>query len=373
MNRDAMLRWGTLRRRKTIRRVAVYLLFLAICLEVGARVILSSRLIEGIINADHDYGRRQKWINARRDLPPDSATRYAFDAYHSERGWALKTGVRDLPVWNGKILNSNSKGLRGNTEYPYERVPNRIRIAVLGDSFTFGEEVSDHETFCAWLERLIPDSEVLNFGTRGYGHDQMLIYFRSEVHRYKPDIVILGFVYENMQRNILSFRDYAKPRFELVDDRLVVRNIPVPPPKYFLRSEWRRCKLFDLFAIIKATQRYKSGNMEREILRTTEAILGELVREITQADAQGVFVFMPVGELIGNRESRPEIAERFMSEFCSQRDGVEGFSLQPRFDAENERSVELNRITHWNAHSHAVAAAEIKRFMDEKKLLPVPR
>ncbi len=82
-------------------------------------------------------------------------------------------------------------------------MPNKIRIAVLGDSFTFGEEISDDETYSARLEQIIPNSEVLNFGNHGYGHDQMLIYFRSEVRRYRPDIVVLGFVPMDMQRNLL--------------------------------------------------------------------------------------------------------------------------------------------------------------------------
>ena len=355
---------------KAARRAIIYLLFLAVCLEVGARVILSSKLIGSLVQGNHDYGHRQGWLNRRRSQPSDTAIAYEFDEYHQELGWKLKSHVRDLLVWDGKSLNTNSRGLRGSTEYPYDRVPNRIRIAVLGDSFTFGEEVSDHETFCAWLERLIPDSEVLNFGNHGYGHDQMLIYFRSEVRRYSPDIVILGFVTMDMERNLHSFKDYAKPRFELDKGRLVPRNLPVPPPEHFLRSDWYRCKLFDLFAIIIETLRWKSGSMEPELFQLTGAILGDLADEVSQIKARPVFVFFPVLGLIGDTGPRPSNSERFLMDFCVQRDGLEGLSLQPRFDAEYRKGSALERKYHWNAYGHAVAAAEIKRFLEAKNLIP---
>ena len=365
-----MGRWFTLRARKRIRRTIIYLLFLAVCLEIGARVILSSELMEGLVQGNYDYSRRQKWINSRRNIPRDTQAVRTFDVYDPQRGWRLKNNVRQMQVWSGKILNSNSKGLRGTKEYSYKRVPNKVRIAVLGDSFTFGEEISDHETYSVLLERSIPDSEVLNFGTRGYGHDQMLMYFRSEVRRYQPDIVMLGFVFENMQRNLLSFRDYAKPRFEIVGNQLVARNLPVPPPEYFLRSEWRRSKLFDLFAIIRETQSWKSADGTMQTIRMTEAILTVLVQEISRIDAKAVFVFLPVAHLIGDTGPRPTFLEQCMLEFCTRHEHVAGFSLQPRFDAEFNAGFKLNRVSHWNAHAHAVAAAEIKGFLEQQGLIP---
>ena len=51
---------------------------------------------------------------------------------------------------------------------------------MLGDSFTFGEDVGDDETYSHHLEQLLPGTEVINLGVHGYGHDQMLIYLREE-------------------------------------------------------------------------------------------------------------------------------------------------------------------------------------------------
>ena len=75
--------------------------------------------------------------------------------------------------------------------------------------------MSDHETFPHVLEQLLAPAEVVNLGVHGYGHDQMLLRYRAEGRRYAPDLVLLGFVADDVGRNLLAFRDYAKPRFLL--------------------------------------------------------------------------------------------------------------------------------------------------------------
>src|SRR6516164_467780 len=144
-----------------------------------------------------------------------------FDIYHPTRGWAVRPGLSRITVFNNKTLSSNSRGLRGSSEYPYEKPLGTLRILTFGDSFTFGDEVSDNETWSYYLEKLLPGSEIINFGVHGYGHDQMLLYLWEEGIKYHPDLVILGFLSMDMRRNMLSFRDYAKPRFVLDGRHLV--------------------------------------------------------------------------------------------------------------------------------------------------------
>ncbi len=145
--------------------------------------------------------------------------------------------MKDLPVFDGKRLSSNSRGIRGKREYAYSRQPSTTRILALGDSYTFGDEVSDHETYSSYLESSIPESEVLNLGISGYGHDQMLIDLREEGVKYKPDIVLLGFVWFDVFRNLWNFNTYAKPKFVLRDHKLILTHVPVPSPDTILREE----------------------------------------------------------------------------------------------------------------------------------------
>jgi hypothetical protein len=107
-------------------------------------------------------------------------------------------------------------------------------------------QVGDDQTWSYYLQNLLPGSEVLNFGVHGYGQDQMLLYLKEEGIKYHTDIVILGFVALDMDRNLVSFRDYAKPRFVLDGARLVLTNTPIPTIDEVLA----RSKFADLLAML---------------------------------------------------------------------------------------------------------------------------
>src|SRR5690606_2816732 len=104
-----------------------------------------------------------------------------------------------------------------------------------GDSFTFGDEVGDDDTWAVALERALAEhgiaAEVLNFGVNGYGTDQAYLRWRRDGRRFAPDVVVYGFQPENALRNLNVFRalyfaatdmPLQKPRFLLeggADDR----------------------------------------------------------------------------------------------------------------------------------------------------------
>src|SRR5262249_2791962 len=231
----------------------------------------------------------------RRQSGKSPTMAYSFDIYHPTRGWALRPGVSSIKVAN-TTFSSNSKGLRGFAEHAYEKAPGSLRILTFGDSFTFGDEVNDDETWAYFLEKLLPGSEVLNFGVHGYGHDQMLLYLREEGIKYHPDIVILGFVSIDMERNMLSFRDYAKPRFVLDRVRLVLTNTPVPRIDETLAREPWRLKLLDVLTMLRNGYRgrFEVLELETEMKQVTAALLDEIANTIRTAGAVPIFVYLPL-------------------------------------------------------------------------------
>jgi hypothetical protein len=99
-------------------------------------------------------------------------------------------------------------------------------IAIVGDSFTFGQGVNDADTFASGLAvRLGPRARVLNFGVPGTSTDQHLLVVRTHVVRHRPtDLVLVVYVGNDLFDNLLArpmqgFR--AKPRFRLVGGALV--------------------------------------------------------------------------------------------------------------------------------------------------------
>jgi hypothetical protein len=219
----------------------------------------------------------------------------------------------ETTVFGNKILNTNSRGLRGKKDFPYIKDKTRLRILILGDSFTFGNEVSDAETYSYFLQQMLPHTEVINMGVHGYGHDQMLILFREEGVKYEPDIVILGFLPLDMPRNVLKFRDFAKPRF--LGGELKLTGVPVPRPEEILEWDWTRPRLVDVFSLMDHKLRTLLGIRDKEIEEITTAILTEMIKSIESVPAIPILAYLPRA-----REIAMEIAmtrgEAYMFSMC---------------------------------------------------------
>lgn len=98
-------------------------------------------------------------------------------------------------------VNINSLGFRGR-EITIKKTPGKLRILVLGDSYTFGVYVNDNETYPAVLERILKsygvNAEVINAGyADGWSPDEHYTWLVNEGLRYQPDIVVYGFFIGN--------------------------------------------------------------------------------------------------------------------------------------------------------------------------------
>lgn len=345
--------------RSWIAKLLLLVFSLAFCLEFGTRVALSIGPVRRRMVGSDNSSYRLQWIGLHR-IHREWTGEYA--EYNPTRGWALKPDIKNMPVFDGKVLNSNSKGLRGTTEYAYQRTPGKRRILVLGDSFTFGEEVSDDETYAHLLETMLPNTEVLNLGVQGYGHDQMLQYLKEEGVKYRPDIVILGFASLDIYRNTWTFFAYAKPKFNLVSGHLELTNVPVPTPETVLSQEPFRSKAVDLAVMLREKISWSLGQEETEARKLTAAILDEMVVTSRSIGAVPVIVDMPVYHEINDASISMSSLEQYLHEYCQKRDVACPF-LRPRFREGVKQGHNFNTRGHWSPEAHRVAAEGIKDFL----------
>jgi hypothetical protein len=161
-----------------------------------------------------------------------------------QRGWSLRAGARGLLADEGRqFIRINSHGFH-DREHGYDKPANTIRIAVLGNSWTEGLQVSLEKTYTSMLERKLTESaffgseriEVLNFGVAGYSTAQELLTLQQEVRKYHPDLVIVAFYSaRDVANNVRAFNNAANPDqspyFVYRGDRLVLddsfRSLPV--------------------------------------------------------------------------------------------------------------------------------------------------
>lgn len=149
---------------------------------------------------------------------------YSMDRFDPELGWV------PMGNYHSDAVNTTSDGLRGKREHPSAKVDGEKRIVVIGDSLTFGEGARDEDVYTEILGALLGGVRVINLGVHGYGTDQQYLRLRRLGFRYNPDLVIVGVYGPDIDRNVLAFRDYAKPVFRVVSGALQLHNVPVPDP-----------------------------------------------------------------------------------------------------------------------------------------------
>ncbi len=346
-------------KKKRFALMSLYIVFLVVLFEGSAR--LAFLILQGPkVLWDDELSWRRAWISRHQNTGKEIY--YKFDIYASSRGWISKPNLRDMKVFNRKVLNTNSKGFRGKNEYPYRKAQDKVRILVLGDSFTFGDEVSDNETYSYYLQEMIPHAEVINLGVHGYGHDQMLILLKEEGIKYEPDIIILGFLPMGMSRNLLNFRDYAKPKFIIDNKELRITGTPVPCPEETLKWDWARPRIVDMVSIIRHILWKLSGAYAKEKEAITTAILTEIINLADSIQAIPIFVYLPSGKEIYNSTPLTK-GEDYLFSMCQTNGRVRCFSTRPSFAEKMTKGVTFKKRIHFGPASHLAVAEAIKRYL----------
>jgi len=154
-----------------------------------------------------------------------------------ELGWRMRPGIRHERRTDEfhAVYVSNDEGFRGTGNF--EPPGARRRIAVIGDSVTFGHGVGLEDTWAMLVGAALPDTVVYNFAMPGFGIDQMWLAVRTQALPRKPDLVIVGFINDDFSRSFSAWRpDFgmAKPLFVLDEGGLRPAQPEDRPP-----AAWR--------------------------------------------------------------------------------------------------------------------------------------
>jgi lysophospholipase L1-like esterase len=179
-------------------------------------IVLSLLALEVGLRAYHG-----EWEYTNFRFPQQN--KFGYHTYDPELGWVPKSSNQ----W-GMSLTILKEGIRSNGRgESWDGTDNPI-LAV-GDSYTFGDKVSDSETWPAQLEKL-SGRRVINGGVDGYGVDQIFLRARRFLSRYRFSAVIFSFIPDDIRRSQMSMMfATAKPYFDVKDGQLTLENVPVPP------------------------------------------------------------------------------------------------------------------------------------------------
>jgi len=311
-------------------------------------------------------------------------------------GWHLLPGVRTRhrALEFDVAIDINARGFRQSPPVPEARTPGVPRVAVLGDSFTFGQGVEERERF---TERLGAElgAEVVNLGVPGYGTDQELLqYTHGEGPQGSADLVVLAWFVDNAARNADLQRDgRPKPAFELRDGALVLRNVPVPerasggaPDSVAEQRRFAGLRAFlwshsRLYALLR--RQFGAGLMRASDARPpwlaacqadtpawelTRALFTELAAAALRQGTRAMVLLIP--DARGLLPGAPDDCQRAALRACDEA-GLPALDLTPALRAAAGAGGRpyFPRDGHWTAAGHALAAEQLAAFIRERRLV----
>jgi hypothetical protein len=328
------------------------LLVVVLVLEVGLRILGPSRALQLLGTSEAEF-----WERRFLKLYEDNEFVYGngLHVHHPTRGWTPKP--KTAVLYDGKHYSINELGQRSTQ--PYRPQPGNYRVLIVGDSFTFGIDADDDAVWPSILQRNDPGLEVVNLGVGGYGLDQMLITLRETIGFYRPDLVVLAFVDDDLRRAVLSFRDYGKPRFELAGTGLRLTNTPVPEPAEMLRRLKSKYAASDRSVLLSIVRRLIHSRSNRQtMLEVNRRIVSEMVDDVGRAGARFLVVHLAYGATIASPSAKEDMGEVFLRDFVKDRP-VPALFTGPLFRA---------RGGTWAANHYQKAEAEVVAEAVQKKI-----
>lgn len=143
----------------------------------------------------------KSWITVSAEyqkLLEQASTGLTYLEYDEVMGWTVGLDKRSA---NG-LYYSSTEGIRAPQQgVSFAEVTGKTRIALIGDSFTFAEEVRYEDSWGYHLEKALgPEFQVLNFGVEGYGLGQAYLRYEKDVRTWNPTVVIFSFISHDVRR-----------------------------------------------------------------------------------------------------------------------------------------------------------------------------
>lgn len=287
-------------------------------------------------------------------------------------------------VIDGEENVINSLGMRDRA-VAHRKEEGVFRIAAVGDSLTYGWRVGLDDCYVKQLESLLNEKasggrrfEVLNFGVSGYNSEQELIVVEKKVLDFDPDLVIVGFVPNDIlfstsvEALVLAKHDSAFGRQVLQAEKLLEEYTPRKAEDVLPGwLSWSRLTCL-LWQRIENT---KKGDFLVSYYRNEErwSALSDTLRRIkTLLDREGIPAFVaiiPEDYRILFKKARQEIHEK-LAAFLTGID-LAFVDLVAAYEGESVENLIINdQDPHPNAHGHSIAARAIHQALVEEELVP---
>ncbi|RMF05841.1 MAG: hypothetical protein D6768_00445 [Chloroflexi bacterium] len=246
---------------------------------------------------------------------------------------------------HGARVKINSAGMRDD-----EPDPALPKIVVLGDSFSFGFQLEQDESFPARLDAALDTADVLNLAVAGYAMKDYVAVLKNKGLAWQPEVIIVGYVLND-------------PETE------AIQQIPA----YFRQADWwQYSHVLRLFAqgYKRAKMLIKGGGNYYRYLHADptswqSVVTGfEQIRQMAaENDSRVIVVLFP--DLWHNWDSYPYAAIHRQVAGQAAANGFEVIDLRDAFSAYPPAELRVSGSdAHPNALANQIAADEILKRLN---------
>jgi hypothetical protein len=311
------------------------------------------------------YGAPPHW---RTPQVKHRLTAYGYKPVASQAAWS-----------GGAPVHTNSHGFRG-PEWAVPKPPGTFRVMVLGDSLSFGNLVAYEDTYAARLQQALgargPGAEVVLAASGGWDTAQEMGFLEQEGLDHQPDVVVLGFFYNDYRLPSDSARPVSLMPEGRVDERpRALRWVPyrfVYAVKRSALVTFLRNRLANFLSGGTGRQGpdFYTALMDNQVALEREervvAVHRTLARMNALCAARGVRLLVahvpPINLFWHARGSRAYVAG--LERFCREH-GLQFLDLSERFW--REQDSDSLYLYPWDNHmsprGHAVVAEELARLV----------
>lgn len=256
-------------------------------------------------------------------------------------------------------VRRNAAGFRGPS-FTDAKLPSTYRIAVVGDSFTFGNGIRQEDRFSDLLQARLPGHiEVLNFGEPGANTPQHRALVANLLPRIHPDFVLLQWYVNDVEDDDSS----ARPAF--------MNLMPIREWHHWLNDasalytvanmQWAETQVALGFTVsYEAYLERRLGDPNSHDSTLDRMLLNDLIADCKRHDvAVGIVLFPDTASPLGPHYPFGYLHDRVLATCDAQR--ITCVDLRNDFSLVRERqSLWANRLDHHpSARANAIAAERI--------------
>lgn len=247
---------------------------------------------------------------------------------------------------------------------------NKTRIAIFGDSFTFGTNTPFQYSYPYILEKLLPNTEVMNFGIEGIGVDTMYLRWKYEAKKFNPDVVIFTIFIDDVARMRPCI---YKPKLNIINGSIIETNFPPPNSQ----SEFKKYgpKKIESYLIKHVVYFLKNfGGDKRESYNYGFKLLQPIFDEVTEHSKATNTSFLVVIIGSGNKGNVTEFEKRQIERLKDilVNKNISYIGLNEIFEKEKfvprDYSIEQH-VGHFMPKGYAILAQGVKNKLEDLKIV----